>query len=170
MFSLKDRKILVVGIANRASIAWGYAQAFRVQGADLAVMWHPVSSGPLAIRAAPGIDHFDELLDVAAERAPTHQLASINDVRAMAAFLASDEARNLTGGIHNIDSGLSVTTWRMDNYERHFELFDPSRRLFQLQPAYSGKSLQARPEAIGHHQYRDCCGGHNDIPTLDNRN
>lgn len=70
---------------------------------------HALSPGPLATRAASGIDHFDELLDAAARRAPTHQLASIADVGAMAAFLASDEARNLTGGVHDIDGGFSIT-------------------------------------------------------------
>ena len=70
---------------------------------------HALSPGPLKTRAASGISHFDELLDQAATRAPTHQLASIEDVGAMAAFLASDEARNLTGGVHDIDGGFSIT-------------------------------------------------------------
>lgn len=70
---------------------------------------HALSPGPLATRAASGIDHFDELLAAAAERAPTHQLASIDDVGAMAAFLASQQARNLTGGVHDIDGGFSIT-------------------------------------------------------------
>lgn len=70
---------------------------------------HALSPGPLATRAASGIAHFDELLDTAAARAPTHQLATIEDVGAMAAFLASPEARNLTGGIHAIDGGYSIT-------------------------------------------------------------
>lgn len=253
MFSLKGRKILVVGIANRDSIAWGCAQAFRRQGAEIAVTWlndkaekhvrplaeelearilrpldvtkpeemeglfqeiaetwggldallhsiafapkadlhgrvvdcsaegfakamdisvhsflrmirlaeplmpeggtclsvsffgssrvvrnynlmgpvkaalesavryaaaelgekrirvHALSPGPLATRAASGLAHFDELLDEAAERAPTQRLASIEDVGAMAAFLVSDEARNLTGGVHDIDGGFSIT-------------------------------------------------------------
>lgn len=70
---------------------------------------HALSPGPLATRAASGIDHFDTLLAEAAARAPTHQLATIEDVGAMAAFLASDEARNLTGGVHDIDGGYSIT-------------------------------------------------------------
>ncbi len=70
---------------------------------------HALSPGPLATRAASGIDHFDELLTAAAQRAPTHQLATIEDVGAMAAFLASAEARNLTGGVHDIDGGYSIT-------------------------------------------------------------
>ncbi len=70
---------------------------------------HALSPGPLQTRAASGIDHFDEMLAAAADRAPTHQLATIDDVGAMAAFLASREAFNLTGGVHDIDGGFSIT-------------------------------------------------------------
>lgn len=69
---------------------------------------HALSPGPLMTRAASGIDHFDELMRQAAERAPTHHLATIQDVGAYAAFLASDEARNVTGGVHYIDGGFSI--------------------------------------------------------------
>jgi enoyl-[acyl-carrier protein] reductase I len=70
---------------------------------------HAISPGPLKTRAASGIAHFDELLDEAAARAPTHQLATIDDVGAVAAFLASPAAPNMTGGIHDVDGGLSIT-------------------------------------------------------------
>jgi enoyl-[acyl-carrier protein] reductase I len=70
---------------------------------------HALSPGPLRTRAASGIDHFDDLLNTVAERAPTHQLATIEDVGAMAAFLASPAARNMTGGTHIIDGGFSIT-------------------------------------------------------------
>lgn len=70
---------------------------------------HALSPGPLATRAASGIDHFDDLLAEAANRAPTHMLATIDDIGAMAAFLASREASNLTGGVHDIDGGYSIT-------------------------------------------------------------
>ncbi|MEL6978388.1 MAG: enoyl-ACP reductase FabI [Pseudomonadota bacterium] len=69
---------------------------------------HTLSPGPLKTRAASGIDHFDEMLTAAAARAPTHHLASIEDVGAYAAFLASREARNVTGGLHYIDGGYSI--------------------------------------------------------------
>jgi enoyl-[acyl-carrier protein] reductase I len=39
MFSLDGKKALIVGIANDNSIAWGCAQAFRKQGAGLAVTY-----------------------------------------------------------------------------------------------------------------------------------
>lgn len=69
---------------------------------------HALSPGPLRTRAASGIGHFDEILDAAAQRAPTHHLATIEDVGAYAAFLASSEAFNVTGGIHPIDGGYNI--------------------------------------------------------------
>jgi enoyl-[acyl-carrier protein] reductase I len=68
-----------------------------------------LSPGPLQTRAASGIDHFDELLDDAVERSPTHQLSTIEDAGAYAVFLASNGARNVTGGVHHIDGGYSIT-------------------------------------------------------------
>lgn len=69
---------------------------------------HALSPGPLKTRAASGIAEFDELLEEAATRAPTHLLATIEDVGAYAAFLASREAANVTGGVHLIDGGYSI--------------------------------------------------------------
>lgn len=86
--------------------------AVRYAAAELGpqgIRVHALSPGPMATRAASGIDHFDELLDAATRRAPTHQLTTIDDVGAYAVFLASDEARNLTGGVHDIDGGFSIT-------------------------------------------------------------
>ncbi len=76
---------------------------------DKGIRVHALSPGPLATRAASGIAHFDDLLAEAARRAPTRHLATIDDVGAMAAFLATPEARNLTGGVHEIDGGFSIT-------------------------------------------------------------
>jgi len=69
---------------------------------------HALSPGPLKTRAASGIAEFDALLNDAAARAPTHHLATIDDVGAFAAFLASKEAFNITGGVHPIDGGYSI--------------------------------------------------------------
>lgn len=86
--------------------------AVRYAAAELGpkgIRVHALSPGPLATRAASGIDQFDEMLADAARRAPTHHLATIEDVGAMAAFLAAPEARNLTGGVHDIDGGYAIT-------------------------------------------------------------
>lgn len=69
---------------------------------------HALSPGPLRTRAASGLDHFDALLNSAADRAPTHMLATIEDVGAYAAFLASREAFNVTGSVHHIDGGYHI--------------------------------------------------------------
>jgi enoyl-[acyl-carrier protein] reductase I len=83
----------------------------RYMAADLGskgIRVHALSPGPLKTRAASGIGHFDELLGQAAAAAPTHQLVSIDDVGAYAAFLASSEAANITGGVHYIDGGYHI--------------------------------------------------------------
>lgn len=85
--------------------------AVRYAAAELGpkgISVHALSPGPLQTRAASGIAEFDELLDAAAERAPTHHLATIEDVGAYAAFLASREAFNVTGSVHPIDGGYSI--------------------------------------------------------------
>lgn len=69
---------------------------------------HTLSPGPLATRAASGIDHFDELMARTAERAPQHRLVSIEDVGAYSGFLASDAAKALTGSLVYIDAGYNI--------------------------------------------------------------
>lgn len=67
-----------------------------------------LSPGPLQTRAASGIGHFDALMRDAVERSPSHQLVTIDDVGAYAAFLASNEAARVTGGVHYIDGGYHI--------------------------------------------------------------
>lgn len=67
-----------------------------------------LSPGPMLTRAASGIGDFDELLQQATERSPLRRLATIEDVGAVAAFLASDHARNITGELIHIDAGYHV--------------------------------------------------------------
>jgi enoyl-[acyl-carrier protein] reductase I len=67
-----------------------------------------LSPGPLRTRAASGVSHFDELIDAARARAPEHRLVDIDDVGAMATFLVSDKAHNVTGNIAYVDAGAHV--------------------------------------------------------------
>jgi enoyl-[acyl-carrier protein] reductase I len=69
---------------------------------------HAISPGPIRTRAASGIDRFDEMLAQAAAQAPEHQLISIEDVGALAAFLVSDAARKITGTIIPVDGGQHI--------------------------------------------------------------
>ncbi|MFC0219641.1 enoyl-[acyl-carrier protein] reductase I [Pseudochelatococcus lubricantis] len=67
-----------------------------------------LSPGPMLTRAASGIGDFDDLMKVAVERSPMRRLATIDDVGAIAAFLASDLARNITGETIHIDAGYHI--------------------------------------------------------------
>lgn len=66
---------------------------------------HAISPGPIRTRAASGIARFDELMERAAAEAPQKKLASIDDVGALAAFLASDGAGLITGTVIPVDGG-----------------------------------------------------------------
>ncbi len=67
-----------------------------------------LSPGPIQTRAASGIEHFDALLERAASQTLAHQIVSIEDVGAFAAFLVSDYARSITGAVHYIDGGYHI--------------------------------------------------------------
>lgn len=69
---------------------------------------HAISPGPLLTRAASGLDRFDELMEQARRRAPEHRLVTIEEVGALAAYLASDEAAASTGTIAYVDGGYSI--------------------------------------------------------------
>ncbi len=69
---------------------------------------YAISPGPVKTRAASGLKQFDELLAAAAERAPAHQLASLEDIGAATAFLATRAARLITGETIYIDGGYHV--------------------------------------------------------------
>ena len=87
--------------------------AARYMAAELGpkgISVHTLSPGPVMTRAASGLGHFDRLLNDAATRAPTHQLITIDDVGAYAAFLASDAAARVTGGLHYIDGGYHIVS------------------------------------------------------------
>lgn len=74
----------------------------------LGVTVNTLSPGPMLTRAASGIGDFDELLQQAVERSPLRRLATPEDVGALAAFLASDFARNITGELIHIDAGYHI--------------------------------------------------------------
>ena len=69
---------------------------------------HAISPGPVKTRAASGIDHFDDLLELAAKRAPARQLVSIEDVGVATAVLATDYAKLITGETVYVDGGYHI--------------------------------------------------------------
>ena len=69
---------------------------------------HAISPGPVKTRAASGIDHFDELMERVAERAPARRLVSIEDVGVATAVLATDYAKLITGETVYVDGGYHI--------------------------------------------------------------
>jgi enoyl-[acyl-carrier protein] reductase I len=69
---------------------------------------HVISPGPIKTRAASGIQHFDDVIERAAERAPMRSLVTVEDVGIATAYLASDAARLITGETTYIDGGYHI--------------------------------------------------------------
>jgi enoyl-[acyl-carrier protein] reductase I len=67
-----------------------------------------LSPGPVKTRAASGLAHFDDLMALAAKEAPMHQLVTIDQIGEMAAFLVSDNAKQLTGQTIYVDAGYNI--------------------------------------------------------------
>lgn len=65
-----------------------------------------VSPGPLKTRAASGIAEFDELVQMAKDRAPQHRLVDIAEVGRVVAFLVGGAASGMTGDTIYVDAGL----------------------------------------------------------------
>jgi enoyl-[acyl-carrier protein] reductase I len=65
-----------------------------------------VSPGPLKTRAASGISHFDELVQMAHERAPAQRLVDIAEVGRVVAFLVGGASSGMTGDTIYVDGGL----------------------------------------------------------------
>jgi len=67
-----------------------------------------VSPGPLRTRAASGIAHFDELIDMAVTRSPGRRLVGIDEVGRVVAFLAGGASSGMTGDVIYVDAGLHI--------------------------------------------------------------
>ena len=64
-----------------------------------------ISAGPVRTLAARSIAGFPTMEAIVEERAPLHRHVDADDVGAAAAYLLSDDARNVTGTILYVDSG-----------------------------------------------------------------
>ena len=83
----------------------------RYLAADLGprrIRVNALSTGPVKTRAASGLSHFDDLMEKAAQRAPLHQLVTIEQIGEAATFLLSDKARYISGQTIYVDAGYNT--------------------------------------------------------------
>ncbi|HEU5369848.1 MAG TPA: enoyl-ACP reductase [Ktedonobacterales bacterium] len=67
-----------------------------------------ISAGPLNTLAARGVKGFTDMLTHQEQIAPLHRNIEQADVGALALFLCSPAARNITGGVHFVDAGFNI--------------------------------------------------------------
>ncbi len=97
----------VMGIAKAALEA-----SVRYLAADLGeknIRVNGLSAGPIKTLAAAGVAGFRSMLSQAPERAPLRRNVDTDDVGSSAAYLLSDLSAGVTGEIHYVDAGFSIT-------------------------------------------------------------
>ena len=67
-----------------------------------------ISAGPVKTRAASGIEHFDELLEESARKAPLRRTIDACEVGRAALLLASDYSAAITGEVLHVDAGYHI--------------------------------------------------------------
>lgn len=77
--------------------------ALELGGAGVRV--HAISPGPIPTRAASGLQDFDDLMDEARHRAPLQRLVTLEEIGALAAFLAGPGGSGMTGQTLYVDGG-----------------------------------------------------------------
>ena len=83
--------------ASMRYLAWDLGQkAIRVNA---------ISAGPVRTLAARSIAGFTTMEDMFEQRAPLHRGIDATDCGAAAAYLLSDDARNVTGTMLYVDAG-----------------------------------------------------------------
>jgi enoyl-[acyl-carrier protein] reductase I len=92
-----------VKAALEASVRYAAAEL-----GDKGIRVFAVSPGPLKTRAASGIAHFDELVDMAQSRAPARRLVDIAEVGRVVAFLVGGASSGMTGDTIYVDGGLHI--------------------------------------------------------------
>ena len=93
----------VMGVAKAALDASVRYLAWDLGQKNIRV--NAVSAGPVRTLAARSIAGFATMEAIVEERSPLHRHIDSSDVGAAAAFLLSDEARNVTGTVLYVDSG-----------------------------------------------------------------
>ena len=96
----------IMGLAKASLEAATRALAAELGSSQITV--NAISPGPIATRAASGIQDFDSLMQDTIDHAPLHRLVTIEEVGALATLLASPSGRAITGDVILIDAGRHI--------------------------------------------------------------
>lgn len=96
----------VIGVAKAALEASMRYLAYDLGPQNIRV--NCISAGPVNTLAARGIRDFHAMMEQHAERAPLKRNVNSEEIGAVAAFLASDEASAITGQVLYVDSGYNI--------------------------------------------------------------
>ena len=69
---------------------------------------HAVSPGPIATRAASGIEAFDQLMNHERNKSPLGRLVTLEEIARLSAFLCSEAAAGMTGQTIYVDAGSHI--------------------------------------------------------------
>jgi enoyl-[acyl-carrier protein] reductase I len=96
----------VMGVAKAALEA--YVRELASELGDKKIRVNAISAGPIKTLAASGIPDFDLLLEYNKSVSPLKDNVTQKDVGTVAAFLASDDSRMVTGQTLFVDGGYSI--------------------------------------------------------------
>ncbi len=97
------RNYNVMGVAKAALDSSVKYLAWDLGSKNIRV--NAISAGPVRTLAARSIAGFPTMEAIVEERSPLHRHIDADDVGAAAAYLLSDDARNVTGTVLHVDSG-----------------------------------------------------------------
>ncbi len=96
----------VMGVAKaglEASVRY-----LAADGGPHGIRVNAISAGPIRTLAASGVKDFRSMLSKVEEKAPLRKNVTIDEVGDLAAFLASDKSRSITGEVIYADSGFHI--------------------------------------------------------------
>jgi enoyl-[acyl-carrier protein] reductase I len=97
----------IMGIAKAALEASVRYLAIDLGPKDIRV--NAISAGPIKTLAAAGVSGLRSMLQDAADRAPLKRNVDTDDVGAAALYLLSPLSKGVTGEVHYVDAGFSIT-------------------------------------------------------------
>src|SRR5205085_4904865 len=119
-----------------------------------------ISAGPVRTLAARSIAGFPTMESIVEERAPLHRHVGAEDVGGAAAYLLSDDARNVTGTTLYVDSGYHAMGMRLSRDPLGRRPAWPPANKHRRQSATSRRRSERRPRSERSRTCRRAPGAH----------